>query len=134
MVRKQIEGIGEMTRIPFRKREKRPDYLRQIKHLPCAGCERHPPSDPHHLKQGTGERGMAFRSGDNWAIPLCRPCHDAVENIGSKNEGAWFQKRGILPLMLAAELWAARKSLDDMATVLEKHRGIGFAMRKRGVK
>ena len=34
------------------------DHLALIRQLPCCVCSRQSPSDPHHLKSHTGERGV----------------------------------------------------------------------------
>ncbi len=49
------------------------EYIRWIKQQPCNQCGRQRGCDPHHR---TGA-GMALRSHDHLAIPLCRVCHDA---------------------------------------------------------
>ena len=93
-------------------------HLELIRQLPCCiGCD-HPGGDPHHLKNGTGERGMGLRSTDKWAVPMCRAHHDEIERAGSKNEQEWFKARGFKPLALAARLWIVTGSLDQMRAVL----------------
>lgn len=88
-----------------------PTHLNRIRGLPCCVCERRPRSEAHHLKDtGTNERGIALRSTDQWALPVCSfatggGCHDEIESIGSKNELAWFLARGIDARELAQALW-----------------------------
>lgn len=48
------------------------DYTDWIRRQPCNECGRSPGCDPHHR---TGA-GMAMRSHDHKAIPLCRFCHE----------------------------------------------------------
>ena len=68
---------------------------------------------------------MGQRSGDRWALPFCRPCHETVEAIGSKNESAWFRERGMDGLRLATEIWEAwsrEETLRAMQLALFRHR------------
>ncbi|MDX2265397.1 MAG: hypothetical protein NW215_10545 [Hyphomicrobiales bacterium] len=82
-------------------------YRESVRRLPCCTCGMCPPSDPHHLKNGTGERGMGLKSTDKWLVPLCRECHDDVERAGSTNEPGWFRAHGVDALVLARRLWDA---------------------------
>ena len=110
---------------PAQKRPgKDPKHLANIRELPCCVCGAAPPSECHHVKQGTGERGMGLRSSDKWALPLCNEHHiNGVERAGSRNEIAWFQARGIEPLTLARALWASKSCLEAMRNIIETHRG-----------
>lgn len=110
---------------PVEKRPgKHPEYLALIRQLPCCVCGKPAPSEPHHLKCGT-RRGGALKAPDNETLPLCHDHHiNGVERAGSRNEVAWFQRRGIeQPLTLATALFANRHSLDAMLAVLRAHMG-----------
>lgn len=96
-------------------------HLSMIRQLPCSVCGRGAPSDPHHLKSGTGERGAGLRSTDKWAVPLCRTDHDEVERIGTRNERQWFLDRGTDPHELAQGLWANTGDLSRMMAVVAVH-------------
>jgi len=50
----------------------RADYLALVRSLPCACCGAPAPSSAHHPRIG---QGMAQKSGDYTAIPLCWECH-----------------------------------------------------------
>lgn len=127
---------GSLVKKPIRDRlrkekpaaEKRPgmspSHIALIKTLPCAVCGKYAPSDPHHLKAGVqNERGIGRRATDRWAVPLCRPCHDSVESVGSKREPAWFAARGIDDaLQLANGLWMNTGNLAAMIKVLLANR------------
>ncbi len=59
-------------------------YLDWLKTLPCDTCGRGPgdgmhPIDPSHIN---GFKGMGTKSPDPFAIPECRPCHEAYEAKG----------------------------------------------------
>lgn len=98
-------------------------HLALIRVLPCCVCHKVAPSDPHHLKTGTGERGMGLRSTDKWTVPLCRGDHDDVESVGSRNEIRWFQMHGVDdPLALAEALWSATGDLPTMLKIVQAHR------------
>lgn len=100
-------------------------HLAAIRKLPCCipGCNK-VGCDPHHLKAGTGERGMALRSSDRFTVPLCRPHHDEVERISSRGEPAWFAKHGIDPINLAGALWAASPDAAAMTKIVLAHKGV----------
>jgi hypothetical protein len=105
-------------------------YLAAIRQCPCCACGAPAPSDAHHLKAGTGDRGTGKKARDNFAVPLCRGpegCHTGaggVESVGSKNEESWFAERGVKPLLLAARLWASwaeKKSVSDLRRIVASH-------------
>lgn len=96
-------------------------HLDLIRGLPCSVCLVPPRSEAHHLKQGTGERGMGLRSTDKHAVPLCNEHHHEVEHAGSRNERDWFRSFGIDALGLALALWAASGDLDQMKRIVEAH-------------
>lgn len=101
-------------------------YLDAVKVLPCVVCGRLG-VDPHHLMRGLpeGERGIARRAADRWAIPLCRQDHDAAHLHGDDEE--WLTERGVDGRALAQALWGAR---DDIKAML---RIIGRNLNARGV-
>jgi hypothetical protein len=96
-------------------------HLELIRQLPCCCCGQ-AGGEAHHLKLGTGERGMGLRSTDKWTVPMCNWEHGEVERAGSKNEWKWFERRGIACLDLAAGLWAVTGNLEAMALVMQAHR------------
>ena len=98
------------------------EHLDLVRQLPCCVCGARPRSEAHHLKAGTGERGMGLRSTDRWAVPLCRDDHDEVERIGAKRETEWFRAHGIDQLSLALGLWSTTGDLNRMIKVMEAHR------------
>jgi hypothetical protein len=116
---------------PARRREgMNAAYLDAIRQLSCCACGAPAPSDAHHLKAGTGERGMGLRATDRFAVPLCRGpegCHTGargVESVGSRNEADWFAERGVKPLVLAGRLWASwriSRSVAELKAVMALH-------------
>ena len=69
-------------------------HLALIRQLPCCVTRRQPGGEAHHLKSGTGERGMSVRSTDKWAVPIAHDAHMDVERAGTKRERQWFLDRG----------------------------------------
>jgi len=99
--------------------EKHCELLRK---LPCCVTLKTPGGEVHHLKSGTGERGMGLRSTDKWGLPMCHDAHMEVENAGTKRERQWFLERGVDPHELAQALWANTGDLARMVHVLISHR------------
>lgn len=89
-------------RRPSDRHRSRP-HLDFVKTLRCIVCGAYPPNDPHHLKF-VQLRAMQLKSGDQWAVPMCRPHHEEVEDAG--DERAWWESKGIDPIPLAIELWS----------------------------
>jgi len=109
-------------------RERRPGmsaaHCDAIRRLPCCITGRMPAGTIHHLKQGTGERGMGLRASDRWGVPLCPHEHEELERAGSRNELAWFAGKGIdNPIALAVALWAASPDVPRMTAIVVEHRG-----------
>jgi hypothetical protein len=100
------------------------DHLTRIRNLACCVCAK-AGGEAHHLKAGTGERGMGLRSTDKWSVPMCHTCHMEVERVGSRNEQAWFSVRGIYASLLAMDLWGNTGDLRRMERVLVAHRELG---------
>ena len=96
-------------------------HLALIRKLPCCISGKMPGGEAHHLKSGTGERGMGLRSTDRWAVPMAHDPHMEVERIGSRNELTWFQAHGIDPVVLAQDLWAATGDLPKMTRIVIAH-------------
>jgi hypothetical protein len=103
-------------------------HLACIRQMPCAACLMvNLRNDPHHLKSGPAgnERGVGMKATDKWAVPLCRPCHDSVERVGTHNEVSWFRDRGIAePHELASALFKASGKLGQMVRILMAHREV----------
>jgi len=97
-------------------------HLDDIRSVNCCVCFAHPRNEAHHLKEGTGERGMGVRATDKHAVPLCRTHHQEIEDAGSKNEKKWFTDRGIDALHLADALWRATGNVNQMTRIIQAHR------------
>ena len=99
------------------------EHLAHIRQLSCCVCFAASRSEVHHLKSGTGERGMGQRSTDRWGVPMCRHHHDEVERAGTRNEVSWFARHGIDPHNLAMSLWMARGDVERMRKIVMAVRG-----------
>lgn len=99
-------------------------HKKAIQACPCCVCGAVAPSEPHHLKQGTGERGTSMRSTDKYLLPLCHEDHiNGVEKVSSARETSWFKAHGIdEPLDLAAALYAASPDVAKMTKIIIAHR------------
>lgn len=102
-------------KVPERPREgmSRAHYL-WVGRLPCVVCGKFVDVDAHHLQRGLDpkERGTSRRAADRWCIPLCRKHHREAEAGG--DDEAWLITKNIPGRDVASELWARRKSFDDM--------------------
>ena len=98
------------------------EHLANLRQCPCCVCGSAPRSQVHHLKSGTGERGMGQRSTDKWGVPVCGNDHNEIESAGTKKETSWFAKHGIDPHELAMSLWMARGDVQRMKKIVEAAR------------
>jgi hypothetical protein len=120
--RESQAGSQEVTVIGKPVPERDRDHLRFVAAQPCLVCGR-APSDPHHIKF-VEHRAMGRRVSDRFTVPICRLHHRELHRRG--NEPDWWQKQGIDPLVVAANLWAKThaaipttgfKDLDGSANV-----------------
>lgn len=88
-------------RKPVRRRDR--DHLAFVATQPCLICQR-APCDAHHLRFAQ-PRALGRKVSDEFSVPLCRDHHTALHHQG--NEAAWWADAGIVPLPIAAALWAA---------------------------
>lgn len=95
-------------------------HLNRVRELPCLICGADPAGDPHHLKRVPGARGMGMKTPDRYAVPLCRPHHEAIEVVG--DDVAWLGDRGFEALTIAHDLWEARKEPSAMRAVIHRAR------------
>ncbi len=100
-----------MTLLQRQPRIEDPVYLAYLRTLPCLICARPGPNDPAHLRSaalqyGKRQTGMAEKSDDRWALPLCRHHHDEQHR---NNELRWWARHGIPdPFTVAMNLYASR--------------------------
>ena len=75
-------------------------YLRSLRGQPCLVCGQG--GEAHHLMRAE-KRGMARKTGDNWAVPLCHKCHMELHAFG--NEQTWWDLEGIDAKEWASKNW-----------------------------
>lgn len=59
-----------------RRRIKDPEYLEFVRWQSCYLCHANPPCYPHHIETN----GIATKGSDYSCVPLCRNCHNKVED------------------------------------------------------
>lgn len=91
------------------KRIKNDRYLKYIRELPCLVCRG--AAEAHHLMHAEPS-AMGLRSGDDWAVPLCREHHTDLHLFG--DEPRWWAFQGVDPIEWAEETW--RKYQLNMRT------------------
>jgi hypothetical protein len=94
-------------RQPRQKDAKHLDYIRS---LPCCVCGDNTSTEAAHirvasLEHGKNHTGMAEKSSDKWALPLCGECHREQHSM---NELKFWASYNINPFTLAIKLRAPR--------------------------
>lgn len=84
--------------IHFRLRDKK--YLAYVRSHPCLICGG--ASDAHHLTHAQ-PRGVSLKTGDQFAVPLCRRHHDDLHQ-SPMSEQKWWDLQAINPIK-----WAEKK-------------------------
>lgn len=89
-----------------------PDYLANIRRLPCLYCGMEA-SEAAHVRFASAAFGKASGLGkkpeDRFAVPLCAEDHRLARHAQhNRNEEAFWQGIGINPLLVAEKLWAQR--------------------------
>ena len=86
---------------PFRLRDVR--YLAYVRGKPCLVCGS--PADAHHI-QFAQPRGLGRKTGDQYAVPVCRRHHVDL-HTGGVGEKTWWALQGINPVTWAEQTYAA---------------------------
>jgi len=93
-------------------------HLRAVRKLPCCICGNTHTVEAHHLRSLDYGRGMGLKSGDEWAVPLCKKHHDECHTHGTKMEPTFFASYSVQADLLAEELWSAWESDDSEQLML----------------
>lgn len=81
-------------------------YLAHLRNLPCCcGCNRAPPSEAAHIR--IGFLTMGKKPDDCNALPLNAWCHREAPDSQHANERAFWERRGVNPYDLAADIYRA---------------------------
>ena len=102
-----------------------PGHLANVRKLPCIVCGQSEHIEAHHLKSGKGpkgERGISLKATDKWALPLCKPHHHELEQLGSRREVEWFEGHGVTPHVFTEALWNAKHNFKQMQAIWAAHR------------
>lgn len=92
-----------------RPRQKNDAHLDFVRSLSCLSCLDNSSTEAAHIRFGdirAAKRptGMGEKPSDCWTIPLCGRCHREQH---ATSEDAFWQGRGIDPVMTAAFLYLA---------------------------
>ena len=79
------------------------DWVKDYNIHDCILCLA-PCDDPHHVTYAE-EKSASTKVGDEYAVPLCRPCHNVVHAYQGPEEEFWI-RMGVDPLEHAERLWA----------------------------
>jgi hypothetical protein len=118
--------IGSMLKTferPVKAPKEAPDYLAQIRQLPCLYCGVEPAGEAAHCDFSSYEfgkkRSFGRRPHDSQALPLCRDDHLNAKHAQHKgNEEAFWLALGIQPYAMARDLHAKRGDLVAMRAVV----------------
>ena len=99
-VDKSVLAIGTERRL----RDKA--HLRAVSLRPCLICGRQS-SHAHHLTFAQ-PRGLSLKVSDEFIVPLCALHHGELHRSGQ--ERAWWERQGIDPGPVAAELWTRSRN------------------------
>lgn len=110
---------------PIRPREgMSASHLAKIRLCPCLSCGHEPAGTANHLmhaEHGSNGRGLNRKQADQWAVPACPTCHQAVTDVA--DDEAWYAALGIQARDVAMALWTIRsKVVEHYATVILAHR------------
>lgn len=128
----KIEYVGDPTR-QRQPRQKDDGYLAFVRKLSCPICAARP-VDPAHIRVGNrllGKRsvGVAEKSGDSWAVPLCRTHHDEQHAVGDELR-FWASHNIANPFQFALALHAAYDAddLERANSIVAEHRHLAMAI------
>ncbi|MCK1693669.1 hypothetical protein [Bradyrhizobium sp. 144] len=99
-----------------------PEYLTQVRQLPCLKCGMEP-SEAAHVRFASAAFGKTSGIGrkprDADAVPLCAGCHRLDRDAQhSRGERMFWAELGINPLLVAQRLYAQRGDLVVMRAVV----------------
>jgi len=85
------------------------NYLAWVRGLPCLVCGNNIETEAAHVKYSDSRAakyspGMAEKSDDHFAVPLCSKCHRSQHTM---NEREWWVEKKIDPITTAAFLCLA---------------------------
>lgn len=96
-----------------------PDYLAEIRQLPCLCCGVEPAGEAAHVRMASAAFGKASglqkKPDDKWALPLCADDHRLARHAQHKmSELSFWGKLRINPMLAAHRLYQKRGDLVAM--------------------
>ena len=93
--------------------ERDPEYLAQIRSLPCLKCTGEPCGEAAHVRMASAafgkSSGMNKTPPDRWASPLCARCHRLSRDAQhTRGEAYFWAELGINPLLVCQQLYEQR--------------------------
>ena len=85
-----------------------PIYLDHIRAHHCLICETPITVQAHHMRH-VGGKGVATKTGDQWAVPMCSKHHQRCHGEG--DEGLYWIEAGIDAVTWAEETYATWRQL-----------------------
>jgi hypothetical protein len=100
-------------------------YLRFIRTLPCVICGDDTTVEAAHVAYsdpsvGKRSTGMAEKSHDKYALPVCGEHHRAQHQWG--NERDWWKLADKDPVKLALAIFSARDDYQEACRIIEAQR------------
>jgi hypothetical protein len=81
-------------------------HLKFVREHDCCSCGLGGPVHAHHI-QFAQPRAKGLKSGDDFTVPLCHPCHMDLHGFG--DERSWWALKGVDPMDVARNLWKESK-------------------------
>ncbi|GAB4071673.1 hypothetical protein KHC28_00100 [Ancylobacter sonchi] len=104
---------------PERGRLEDPLHLALLRQLPCLVSGRTPAGEAAHIRFASAMfhkpvTGISIKPDDKWAVPLSAWFHTVSRDAQHRHgEEGWWEDRGINPLVVASNLFAASVALRD---------------------
>lgn len=99
-------------------------HLEAIRQCPCLACGADVGIEAAHVRFSVPERpnpGTGNKPNDSETVPLCGPCH-REQHKG--NEGAFWARRRINPLKVAAALYRLSPNLEALRAAVFAARAV----------
>lgn len=113
-----------MKRAPRQFNDKHLDSLRE---LPCCVCGNNIETQAAHIRYSEARvakdnPGVGQKPHDFWCVPLCGKHHDEQHRAG--DEKAWWDSKGIDPILLAMSLYVHSGDHERSLKVLNEQRPV----------
>lgn len=99
------------------------DHLKALHDLICVVCGRWPVVVHHLLRVDGHSRGMGYKNGDKWGLPMCENCHQSLHDDGA--EEVWLALNGIDGRAVCRALCRVTGDHEAMVRIVERARQKG---------